>query len=450
MVTLFLRQGENGKQVLLSFPATTPTEKADVAATMESLKSMSKTVTIQGAASEVMNLGLYLSGVDLAAEGEVERIDQLAERLEHKENIAMKNWNPNLDKAALLRHMGSVSQLGGLKRYTFAEGRAKGVEAVDVVTGTGFDFTVLPGRCMDLAWARYKGVPVSYMSKAEITDASYLEQQGMEWLRSFHAGMLTTCGFSNVGGPCRDERRIFGLQSFGLHGRLTHIPANEVCCRGEWIDGCYVMTVQGLMRQSAVHGENLTLRRTITAVLGEPKLHIHDVIENEGHMAEPFMLLYHMNFGYPLLSPQSRLVVRSDAVRGADETAQAEIDQYASFHEPMHLRDERCYFHDLHADADGSVRIALVNDSLELGAVLRFNKNELPCLTEWKMLAEGEYVLGLEPGNTNPIGRLAAKERGMLQYLQPGEIRQTHIELEILDGGAAIRQAEQEIGGESI
>lgn len=107
----------------------------------------------------------------------------------------MKNWNPNLDKAALLRHMGSVSQLGGLKRYTFAEGRAKGVEAVDVVTGTGFDFTVLPGRCMDLAWARYKGVPVSYMSKAEITDASYLEQQGMEWLRSFHAGMLTTCGF---------------------------------------------------------------------------------------------------------------------------------------------------------------------------------------------------------------------------------------------------------------
>lgn len=210
------------------------------------------------------------------------------------------------------------------------------------------------------------------------------------------------------------------------------------------------MTAQGLMRQSAVHGENLTLRRTITAVLGEPKLHIYDVIENEGHTAEPFMLLYHMNFGYPLLSPQSRLVVRSDAVRGADETAQAEIDQYASFHEPMHLRDERCYFHDLHADADGSVRIALVNDSLELGAVLRFNKNELPCLTEWKMLAEGEYVLGLEPGNTNPIGRLAAKERGTLQYLQPGEIRQTHIELEILDGGAAIRQAEQEIGGESI
>ena len=58
MVTLFLRQGENGKQVLLSFPTTTPAEIADVTATMEQLKSMSKTVTIQGAASEVMKLDM--------------------------------------------------------------------------------------------------------------------------------------------------------------------------------------------------------------------------------------------------------------------------------------------------------------------------------------------------------------------------------------------------------
>ena len=97
MVTLFLRQGENGKQVLLSFPATTLTEKADVAATLETLKSMSKTVTIQGAASEVMNLGLYLSGVNLAAEGEVERIDQLAERLEHMSEVDCDKFAGMLD-----------------------------------------------------------------------------------------------------------------------------------------------------------------------------------------------------------------------------------------------------------------------------------------------------------------------------------------------------------------
>ena len=122
MVTLFLRQGENGKQVLLSFPATTPAEKADVAATMESLKSMSKTVTIQGAAIEVMNLGLYLSGVDLAAEGEVERIDQLAERLEHMSEV-------DCDKFAGMLDANSISGTRDILRLT---------EHLD-------DYVILPG-----------------------------------------------------------------------------------------------------------------------------------------------------------------------------------------------------------------------------------------------------------------------------------------------------------------
>ena len=122
MVTLFLRQGENGKQVLLSFPATTPAEKADVAATMESLKSMSKTVTIQGAASEVMNLGLYLSGVDLAAEGEVERIDQLAKRLEHMSEV-------DCDKFAGMLDANSISGTKDISQLT---------ERLD-------DYVILPG-----------------------------------------------------------------------------------------------------------------------------------------------------------------------------------------------------------------------------------------------------------------------------------------------------------------
>lgn len=83
--------------MLLSFPATTPVEKEDVASTLDSLKSMSKTVTIQGAASEVMNLGLYLSGVDLAAEGEIERINQLAERLERMSEVDCDKFAGMLD-----------------------------------------------------------------------------------------------------------------------------------------------------------------------------------------------------------------------------------------------------------------------------------------------------------------------------------------------------------------
>ena len=97
MVTLFLRQDETGKQVLLSFPMTTSAEKEAVLSALGSLKSVSKAVTIQGAASEVMNLGLYLSGVDLAAEGEQERINQLAERLEHMSEVDCDKFAGMLD-----------------------------------------------------------------------------------------------------------------------------------------------------------------------------------------------------------------------------------------------------------------------------------------------------------------------------------------------------------------
>lgn len=122
MVTLFLRQGETGKQVLLSFPTTTPAEKEDVDRTLETLKSMSKTVTIQGAASEVMNLGLYLSGVDLAAEGEVERINQLADRLEHMSEV-------DCDKFAGMLDANSIS----------------GTKDILQLTGRLDDYVILPG-----------------------------------------------------------------------------------------------------------------------------------------------------------------------------------------------------------------------------------------------------------------------------------------------------------------
>lgn len=122
MVTLFLRQGETGKQVLLSFPVTTPAEKENVVATLETLKPMFKTVAIQGAASEVMNLGLYLSGVDLVAEGEVERINQLAERLEHMSEV-------DCDKFAGMLDANSISGTKDISQLT---------ERLD-------DYVILPG-----------------------------------------------------------------------------------------------------------------------------------------------------------------------------------------------------------------------------------------------------------------------------------------------------------------
>lgn len=158
MVTLFLRQGETGKQVLLSFPTTTPAEKEDVDRTLETLKSMSKTVTIQGAASEVMNLGLYLSGVDLAAEGEVERIDQLADRLEHMSEV-------DCDKFAGMLDANSISGTKDILQLT---------ERLD-------DYVILPGCSSARSVGRYLVVCGAFPVPEELTGYINYEAVGIEF-----------------------------------------------------------------------------------------------------------------------------------------------------------------------------------------------------------------------------------------------------------------------------
>ena len=158
MVTLFLRQGETGKQVLLSFPATTPTEKEDVVSTLDYLKSMSKMVTIQGAASEVMNLGLYLSGIDLATDGEAERINQLAERLERMSEV-------DCDKFAGMLDANSISGTKDISQLT---------ERLD-------DYVILPGCGSAQSIGRYLVVCGAFPVPEELTGYINYEAVGIEF-----------------------------------------------------------------------------------------------------------------------------------------------------------------------------------------------------------------------------------------------------------------------------
>ena len=82
----------------------------------------------------------------------------------------MKKFAMNYDKNFLRKRLGSMSQLGGLKKYRLSNGRGDGVEAVDVRTGAGLSYTVLPGRGMDIA----KDALRSSAGRRRITRWSYL------------------------------------------------------------------------------------------------------------------------------------------------------------------------------------------------------------------------------------------------------------------------------------
>ena len=73
------------------------------------------------------------------------------------------------------------------------------------------------------------------------------------------------------------------------------------------------------------------------------------------------------------------------------------------------------------ADADGFARLSLVNPKLGIKLTMAYDAATLPYLNEWKQMGQGEYVVGLEPGNCIPTGQPDNTRRGILRTLAPGE-----------------------------
>ena len=357
----------------------------------------------------------------------------------------MKRWQPDPDRAACVRHYGNMRQLCGLKRYVFADGRAQGAEAIDVDTGGGLAFTVLPGRGMDISALSWRGVPVAYLTKAGVGASALYDPIGDGWLKNFFAGMLTTCGMSNAGPACRGDLGILKDVPLGLHGGVSNTPADNVCAREEWRDGRYALTVSGRMEEGRLHGEHLELRRTIETELGACSLKVTDEYTNVGEMDQMLMFFYHINIGHPLLGPAARFCAPVRGVRAETPHARADLAEYDRCGPPRPGYLEQQFFLDMGADENGDTLCALVNDALELAVYLKYNVRELPCIAEWKVLRDAEYVLAFEPGNCHAVGREEQLRRGAQEILAPMQSRRACYEIGIADGPQALEALEEEI-----
>lgn len=335
-----------------------------------------------------------------------------------------------INKLELLKRVGSIEQVCGFKKYIFNEGKAQGVEAVDINNGNGLMFTILLGRNLDIANCIYKGINVSYITKNGIVSSCYFEKDGNEWFRNFIGGLLTTCGITYAGAPCYDNGK-----QLGLHGRISNCPAENICCESYWKDDDYIISIKGKTYERKFFGDYICLSREIKVVCGENKIYIHDSIENLGYEISPIMMIYHFNFGYPLLDTQSEVYIDSYETIPVDYEAQKNFNERFKITEPMHKISENVYFHKMNSK-ENICSAVLFNEKLGnngIGVKIRFNKDELPYLNQWKMMGEGEYVLGLEPSNCMTLGRKHAKENGMLRYINPGEIKHFNIEVEIIE-----------------
>jgi len=340
-------------------------------------------------------------------------------------------------------YVGDMSQVAGIKSYTLLDGKSNGVRAVDFWTGSGLNFTVILDRCMDISQATYKGRSLCWRSPAKEVHPHFYEPQGFGWVKGFFGGLVTTCGLTHLGAACIDQE-----EHLGLHGRVSYIPAEDIRMRQEWEDTEYVLSVEGRIRQVSVFGENLILTRKITAWLGRSEIKIEDKVENVGYKDTPFMMLYHINTGFPIVTPESRFVSTSQKIAPRDDEAKEGIENFDKFTEPSKVYKEKVYYHDMKEDDNGLVRCAVISEQKEeepFGLSLVYTKKELPQFVQWKMLENQNYALGIEPSNCWTEGRDKEREWGALDYVKPGEERTFSLKFGILSGRTDIDSFTQDI-----
>ncbi len=307
-------------------------------------------------------------------------------------------------------YIGHPGQLSGFHRFRFTEGAMDGLEAVEVYNETGLRFTVLLGRGMDIGSASYKGTNLSYLAASGITSAAYYQNGGKEWKHCFTGGLLYTCGLANVG----PDGVIDGV-AYGQHGRYTSLTAEQAALTRTEDDGPDgdVLEVRGTMRQGAIFGENFTLTRCIRTYARRNVIEVEDEIVNRSFGRAPLMVMYHCNYGYPLLSERAVLSVNAAESLPRDEEAAKGAGSLFTMLPPQPGFAEQVFFH------KGANEAAL--RSPDVTVRMAWDNAELPCFTQWNMFGQGEYVLGLEPGNCHPVGRAAYLESPGAEYLEPGE-----------------------------
>lgn len=318
-------------------------------------------------------------------------------------------------------YIGNALQLYGVEEYRLQGGKGDGMRFLRVRNGKGIDLSVSVDRCADISDLFFDGVRLNYMSpRGNVAPAYYhLGRDGMGFLDSFNCGLITTCGFDNIGVPNEDDGELHGL-----HGALPNTPAS--CASYEVTEKAIV--IRAIIPDERIFGRKLVLHRTITVSLEENTLTIEDTVQNCGDHDEPVMYLYHINYGYPLLSEKMKLEISSCKVTPRDDHAADDLDTWNKMLTPTPQFQEQCYYHEF--DQDEAV-VTLTNEEIGKKVRMTFPTDVFPFMTQWKMMGIRDYVLGCEPCTNTLEGRHEVGKAGALQSLKPGEKKQFSVKFRL-------------------
>jgi hypothetical protein len=299
-------------------------------------------------------------------------------------------------------------------------GLSEGVDEIRVEQGK-FGVSILPTRGMSIWKAWYDGQEIGWRSPVrgpvhpQFVPLS--EPSGLGWLDGFDE-LLVRCGLESNGAPEFDEetQRL----KYPLHGRVGNRPAQEVQVSVDNESGA--ITVRGVVEETRFHFFKVRMTSEISIPAAEPAIQIRDLVENLSASPAEAQILYHVNFGLPLLDGGARVIAPAKRVVPRNEHAAKSVKSWDSYQAEQAGFEEQVYFLELFADASHRTQVLLKNAHGTQGASLVYDTRPLPYFTVWKntTAAPDGYVTGLEPGTNFPNPRSFEGEKGRVAKLAGG------------------------------
>jgi hypothetical protein len=318
-----------------------------------------------------------------------------------------------------------------IRRQNLRGGLRDGVEIIEVSNGP-LVFHVLPTRGMGLWRGDYRGTflgwhaPVNGPVHPKFVDLD--DRNGLGWLGGFDE-WLCRCGLVSNGPPGNDDGK-----PLTLHGRIANLPAQRVEVSVQ-TEPPHSIAVTGVVEEGGMFLGRLRLSTTYSTVIDSNTIVIHDVVENCSAQPAELQLLYHLNFGEPLLGPGSIVLVPFREMAPHTPHAATAIGTWGVYAGPAAGFAEEVFDFVPAADADGRSVALLKNAAGNLGVAVRWNVHELPCFTVWKNSAAREdgYVTGLEPATNFPYFKSHERSRGRVRVLPAGGRWEATWSIEVFD-----------------
>jgi len=312
------------------------------------------------------------------------------------------------------------------------------VDVIEVDNGR-LRLLVVPTRGMSILRVNSGDVRLGWDSPVkEVVHPQFIRLEsrgGLGWLEGFNE-WLVRCGLEWAGHPGKDQfRNNVGEEvemDLTLHGKIGNIPASELEVVIEAGPPPRIV-IQGLVEERMFYGPKLSLWTSISTVIGSDTFLVEDAVTNYGAHDQEFQIIYHANFGPPLLGAGARFLGAVERVTPFNARAAENVADFAGYTGPQPGFIEQVYCLRPLADASGRGLIMLQNASGDRAVSMAFPVQQLPCVTLWKNLsAEAEgYVTGLEPGTGFPATRQRERAAGRVPKLMAGETRHFAVEVAI-------------------